>query len=257
MLTVELDRSICEELKPLLAGCEALLDSMNTAIAADGDGPGNLWRYSGYQHYIRKYNQLAHAVRDLDPKLTVLLDSWIEDNIPSEGNTVPQQQKNFFVGTHANLSMLKSLIENRIGLKEDKIRALTDFLKANLRKAIHNQPDREQQIQDAVETLLIGRGLQKGLDYDRESGHVKIANKHSIPDFILRKMDLAIEIKLSKDERKSKVIVDEIGADTVAYRQIFSKILFVVYDLGSIRDEVEYVTGLPVPDGVSIIVVKH
>jgi hypothetical protein len=230
---------------------------MNATITPDDDGPGNLWRYSAYQLYIKKYNQLVLAVGRIDPTLTELLDCWVEENVPSEGNTVPSQQKYFYSGTHANLSILKSILENRIGLKKDRIVALTDFFRVNLRKALHDSPQREQEIQDAVETLLIGRGLAKGSDYDRESGHVKIANKHSIPDFIFPRLNLALEIKLSKDERKSKAIVDEIAADVVAYKQAFTNVVFIIYDLGSIRDESEYILGLPVPEGVSVIIVKH
>lgn len=246
-----------EKLEGLLATANALLDSMNTAATGSTDGPNNLWKYAGYKHFIRKYNQIANAAKEIDPKLTEFLDLWQEEKIPGEGDTVPAQQKNFHVGVHANLSMLRSLIENELGVKDDQIKALKDFLKANLRAALFEIPEKEKQVQDALETLLIGRGMQKGIDYDRESGRVKVAHKHSIPDFILLKLSLALEVKLSKDEKKSKLIVDEINADIQAYGKVYQKQLFVVYDIGSIRNELEFVRDLETGTGISVIVIKH
>lgn len=64
-------------------------------------------------------------------------------------------------------------------------------------------------------------------------------------------------MKLSKGKAKSKVIVDEINADIMAYSKQYSSLLFVVYDLGSIRDEVEFKQDLEKADSVSVIIVKH
>lgn len=99
--------------------------------------------------------------------------------------------------------------------------------------------------------------MVKGVDYDRETGRVKVSIKEVVPDFILPKLGLAIEVKLSKDRSKSKIIVDEINADIMSYGKEYASILFIVYDLGSIRDEVEFKRDLEITDGVSLIVVKH
>ena len=41
------------------------------------------------------------------------------------------------------------------------------------------QPDLEREIQDSVEQLLIGRGMQKGQDYDREVEELKSLQRRS------------------------------------------------------------------------------
>ena len=52
-------------------------------------------------------------------------------------------------------------------------------------------------------------------------------------------------------------MVEEISADITAYKKQYERILFVVYDLGVIRDEVEFKRDIEMTDGVKVIVVKH
>lgn len=253
-----MDQDMREKLTTLLVSSEALLGSMNLVITSTAtDGPNNLWKYAGYNHYIRNYNKILDAVTAVDPNLTITLEKWNQEKVPGLGDSLPDQQKSFIVGTHLNLSILVSLLQNRLGLKDDKILALVDFFESSLRKAVHKIPEKETEIQDVIENLLIGRGLSKGVDYDREAGHVKIAHKHTVPDFIMKSLNLAIEIKLSKDERKSKVLVDEINADILAYGKEYSRIIFIVYDLGSIRDATEFCRDLEAVQGITVKVVKH
>jgi hypothetical protein len=95
------------------------------------------------------------------------------------------------------------------------------------------------------------------VDYDRETGRVKVSIKEFVPDFIFQRLGLALEVKLSKDATKSRTIVDEINADIQAYGKKYAYVLFVVYDLGSIRDEQEFKRDLELLDSVTVIVVKH
>lgn len=72
---------------------------------------------------------------------------------------------------------------------------------------------------NAIESLLLGCGLTKGVDYDRESGKFEFSGREYIPDFIMPKMSLCIEVKLLKEGRKSKII-EEIGTEIM---QIISR----------------------------------
>ena len=112
-------------------------------------------------------------------------------------------------------------------------------------------------MQDAVEALLIGRRLQKGVDYDREVGRVKVSAKEVVPDFIMPRLSLAIEVKLIKTPSRVRLVVDEINADIRAYSKGYRSLLFIVYDLGHIRDEIEFKQDLEDPGNVSIVVVKQ
>lgn len=64
-------------------------------------------------------------------------------------------------------------------------------------------------------------------------------------------------MKLSKSADKLKAIVDEINADVRAYGTQYERQLYVVYDLGMIRDEAEFKRDLEDAPGVSVLVVKH
>jgi uncharacterized membrane protein len=99
--------------------------------------------------------------------------------------------------------------------------------------------------------------MQRGSDYDRETGRVKVSIKEVVPDFILPKLGLALEVKLTKHEQRAKEVVDEINADIRAYSQRYQAILFLVYDLGTIRDETEFRQGLEQVGSVEVLVVKH
>ena len=102
----------------------------------------------------------------------------------------------------------------------------------------------------------MGRGLNKGIDYDRESGKFEFSGKEYIPDFIIPKLSLCIEVKLLRENRKSKVI-EEISADITAYSKQYQRQLFIVYDLGCIQNEEEFKRDIENAGNVKVIIVKH
>ena len=125
-----------------------------------------------------------------------------------------------------------------------------------MRAAIYQKPEKEIEVQNAIESLLLGRGFSRGADYDRESGKFEFSGKEYIPDFIISKMSLCIEVKLLRAGRKSKVI-EEISADITAYKKMYPHQLFVVYDLSEIQNETEFKRDIEMTDGVKVIIIKH
>jgi hypothetical protein len=99
-----------------------------------------------------------------------MLDVFNLDNIKGSGDYTWDRQKELFDSAYSNAALLKSLLERAIGYAEDETHNLIDFLQANLRKAIFVTPEREVEIRNAVEALIVGRGMRKGTDYDREAG---------------------------------------------------------------------------------------
>jgi len=243
-----------DALREYLRWTDALLRSMEVSIRAED--PANMWKYGGYKQFARKYNQILTEIAKSVP-LPSILDMFDIDKIRGGGDTLAFQQKELFEAVHANASVLKGFLESQVGVIEDERAALRDFFQARLRSAIFRPPEKERDIQDAVEQLLIGRGLQKGEDYDREVGRVKISAKEAVPDFILVKLGLALELKLASSAARLKELVDEINADIVAYSKRYRSLLFIVYDLGHIRDESEFRHDLERLANVSVIVVKH
>ena len=218
--------------------------------------PEDMFPFSNYKIYMRKYNDIAIRVaKELNEN--VIFDIYDLDKVKDWGDTVKPQQKMYFDMVLGNIALLRSTLENRLDLKSKEIMHLKNFLATKLRKAIMHNPENETYIQDTVEQLLIGNGMSKGIDYDREVGRIKVSIKEYKPDFIFVRLDLALEIKLSKTKSKSKTIVDEINADIQAYGKKYSRLLFLVYDMGTIRDEDEFKNDIDNKDNIQLLVVKH
>jgi hypothetical protein len=226
-----------------------------SAATVSGEA-ANLGRYSSYQTFLRKYNELVKQAAPLLPN-TTMLDGISLDKIKGIGNTTWPEQKVYFELAYSNAAILKSLLEGAIGYAEDETHNLRDFIQANLRRAVFAVPDKEVEVQNGIESLMVGRGMAKGTDYDRETGRVKTSGKESVPDFIFPHLKLCLEVKLSKSAEKLREIVDGINADIRAYGTRYERQLYIVYDLGIIRDEAEFKRGLEDAPGVSVLVVKH
>lgn len=218
--------------------------------------PGNIWRFTAYRAYIRRYNALVTALHGkLETPLPV--DVFNESKIPGPNDTMANTQRELFEEVLANLTIIAALLEEEGGVRDAQVLGMRDFLAANLRRAMQRTPTAEIEVQDVVEHLLIGRGFAKGQDYDRETGRVKASGKESVPDFVLPKQGTALEVKLAKDKEKLRALVDEINADIRAYSKVYRSVIFVVYDLGAVRDEAEFRHDFESAEGVQVIVVKH
>ena len=226
---------------------------MEASIRADSQ---NIWKYTTYKQFARRYNDLATSTGKI---IAIEAPLFLFDlsKIKGSGHTVAFQQKEIFESVHVELSLLIAYLENKLAVREDNVQNLKNFLQANLRRAVFDVPKRETQIQNVVEQMLIGRGLAKGLDYDRETGRVKVSAKEVVPDFIFPRLRLALEIKLLKESSKIGPLIDQINADIRSYSKSYLYILFLVYDLGAIRDKSEFCADLESADGVSVLIIKH
>lgn len=245
-----------EQLKQLLRNTSALLEAMRySSSTATGDA-ANLGNYASFGTFLRKYNFLAGQAAPLLKDPTVL-SAFDVERLPRSASLTWVDQKEYFDMAYSNTALLKSLLEEAIGYAEDETHNLRDFIQANLRRAVFAVPDKEVEIQNGIESLMVGRGMAKGTDYDRETGRVKTSGKESVPDFILPRLKLCLEVKLSKSADKLRTIVDEINADIRAYGTVYERQLYVIYDLGTIRDEAEFKQGLEDAPGVAVLIVKH
>ena len=52
-------------------------------------------------------------------------------------------------------------------------------------------------------------------------------------------------------------MIEEISADITAYKKAYQRQLYVVYDLGVIRDEAEFKRDIEMVEGVKVVIVKH
>jgi hypothetical protein len=243
-----------EQLRRLLSKVNALIEAMRYSI--DSARPGDVWRYSSYKTFIGSYNNLAGEAMPFLPEGT-RINMFDLNKVPGAGDTVGIQQKSYFDQAHSSVLLLKSMLEGEIGYAEDEAHKLATFIQGNLRKAVYGTPAREVEIQNGIETLLVGRGMVKGLNYDRETGRVKTSGKECIPDFVFPDLKLCLEVKLITTAEKLKATVDEMNADIRMYSKHYERQIYVVYDLGVIRDEAEFKHDLENAPGVSVLIVKH
>jgi len=64
-------------------------------------------------------------------------------------------------------------------------------------------------------------------------------------------------VKFIKDKSRLGSCIEEINSDITSYSSRYAFLLFVVYDLGVVRDEDEFVSGFIKNDNVSCILIKH
>jgi len=122
-----------------------------------------------------------------------------------------------------------------------------------LRKVIRDKPSSEKEIQDAFESILIGAEIA----YSRESDSIEYSSKTYKPDFTMPKINLAIEIKLCSKDGKEKGIIAEINDDILAYQTKYGNLMFVIYDLGYIRDVDRFIDSFEKNKNVIVRIVKH
>ena len=243
-----------EKLRQFLSSTNALLGAMDAAQRSTGSYHIDNW--VGYKQYATRFMELLLSVSG-EAKLPSTVKGYDIKAMPSASRLLPHNQKMIFESVYTDLLVLKGFLENRIGVTDDELKALRDFLQDRLRSAVFQEPKEEEEVQNVVEQLLIGRGMRKGQDYDREVGRVKFSSKEVVPDFIVLRLSLALEIKLIKTPRRVRDVVDEINADIASYSKKYAQLLFLVYDLGHIRDEMEFRQDLESAPRISVLVVKQ
>ena len=185
-------------------------------------GSYHIDNWVGYKQYATRFMELVQSVSG-EAKLPSIVKGYDVEAMPSSSHLLPHNQKMIFESVYTDLLLLKGFLENSIGVVNDEIRSLRDFFQHRLRSAVFKEPEVEKDVQDVIEQLLIGRGMHKGRDYDREVGRVKVSVKEVVPDFIVPMYSLALETKLIKTTRRVGVVVDEINADIASYSKRYEK----------------------------------
>jgi hypothetical protein len=123
----------------------------------------------------------------------------------------------------------------------------------SLRKVVRSTPKNEAEIQDALENIFIGAGLE----FSREKENILYSSKTYVPDFVFNRVNTVVEAKLCNRKEREKEIIAEINDDILAYRTKYGNLIFVVYDIGIIKDVDQFKGGLEAGDHVLVRIVKH
>ena len=116
-----------------------------------------------------------------------------------------------------------------------------------------SQPKSEREVQDAVETILNSLGIR----FTREQESAPVGGKSFYPDFVVADLELAIEVKFTRQGHGAAEIQEEIAADISAYGTRWRRLLVIVYDIAEIADPYGFRRENAMHFGVSVVVVKH
>ena len=150
---------------------------------------------------------------------------------------------------------IKNVFEPPLDSKSSNIVRILSIIENQLRKTIHSMPAGEKEIQNNVENLFLGAGLDQ--EFSREKYGIEYSSKTYIPDFIFNKLDTVLEIKFCKTERRLKEIISEINDDIAAYKTKYTNLIFVIYDIGVIRDQDEFRNSLEANENVIVRIIKQ
>jgi REase_DpnII-MboI len=148
----------------------------------------------------------------------------------------------------------EDLIESGETIEQREVKGTTGLISAlqqRLRPLFREEPADEKVVQSKVEDLLMVREIP----FSREAETFQYSSKSYRPDFVLTTTETALEVKLSKPGRESNLIA-EINDDILAYRTKYKSQIFVVYDVGGIRDEARFRGDLEA-HGAVVLVIKH
>lgn len=137
--------------------------------------------------------------------------------------------------------------------ESSEIIKILDLAESKLRKTIRDLPKNEGEIQDRFEDLLTAREV----DFLREQEKIVYSSKAYHPDFSFPRINMVLEIKLCDKKEREKEIISEINDDILAYKTKYPNIVFVVYDLGHIRDIDKFKEDIETVDAVVVKVIKH
>jgi hypothetical protein len=130
---------------------------------------------------------------------------------------------------------------------------LIDLAQNKLRKTLRTMPQDEKEVQDKLEDVLTSVDFK----YLRDQETITYSSKSYKPDFTFPGIDTALEIKLCNRAGREKDIIAEINDDILAYKTKYPNIIFLVYDLGYIRDVDRFKADIESQDRVIVLVIKH
>lgn len=229
---------------------KAVARNAERACEVAGHNTSTLWGYSGYSAYIDEYNRLVPLVVEQFGEEAKRLFQPID--LTPGYSTAGIMWITYSELASTRLNALASYLQAKLGATDRQVQAVLDLINANLRPAIFHDPEREVEVQNALEVIFRARVF----DYRREKVTIEYSSKQFVPDFTFESLDLAVEVKLCKSAKKEKIIIDEINADIPAYQTKYRYIIFVVYDCGFIRDVNQFKSGIESNPGVYVLVVK-
>lgn len=212
-------------------------------------------RYASFKDMAGIYNDIAVQAKEV-MKVGIYY-TFNLDEMKGWADSLWPTTKRIMETVLASTRILLSSLEGTVDFVDVEVDNIENFISTKMRSNIFSEPVTELEVQNALEGLFLGRNLSKGIDYDREAGKFKFSDREYIPDFILPKLNTCIEVKLLKEKKRKSSIIEQINADITAYKKEYANVIFVLYDLGVIRDIIEFKRDIESIEGVKLLIVKH
>jgi hypothetical protein len=241
------------DLKILYSMVRATANSASRALNSSNNSTHDFYDYGGYPIYIEQYNKYQQLTSELFGDEAIALfppllpEAWVN---PSEENG--RMWRTHLENVAVRLFNLDVYLQSKLDDTEQRVQATIDLIEANLRPSIYDDPDKEKNVQDVIETIFRARSLP----FLREKVHIPYSTKTFVPDFTFDSLHLVVEAKLCNREGREKAIIDEVNADILAYQTRYKSLIFVVYDLGFIRDVAQFKIDIEENPDVYAIVIK-
>ena len=208
--------------------------------------------YAGYPFYIDEYNRLLAFTAQADPTVATYFQAIDLGKHRNPAEVSGLMWKSYAELAAVRLNSLASYLQPKLGIKQQEHEQIIDLINANLRASIYHDPKHEREVQDVLETIFRARAL----DFRREQDTVPYSTKRYIPDFTFNRIALAVEVKLCKDKDREKEMIEEINSDIIGYGGRYDRCLFVIYDLGFIRDIAQFSRDIEANPNVHVLIVK-
>lgn len=240
-----------EILQEMAAGAARNAERMCSQEGGSGNGLP-FQNYAGYPFYVDEYNRLVRLAAEADPQVANHFDGIDLREFRNPMDTPGPMWKSYAELAAVRLNSLASYLKTKLGAKEREHEQIIDLIRANLRASFYQDPKNEREVQDVLEIIFRVRTL----DYRREKDTVPYSTKRYIPDFTFNRIGLAVEVKLCKDRNREKEMIDEINGDIIGYSGRYDRSLFVIYDLGYIRDTTQFSADIEKNPNVHVLIVK-
>jgi hypothetical protein len=208
--------------------------------------------YAGYPFYIDEFNRLLAFTAEADPEVKRYFQPIDLGKNRNPADVIGPLWKAYAEQAAVRLNTLAAYLQSKLGTKQQEYEQIIDLIRANLRPAIYDDPKHEREVQNALEIIFRARTL----DFRREQEGIAFSTKRYIPDFTFDRIGLAVEVKLCRDAKREKEMIDEINADIIGYSGRYSRCIFVIYDLGFIRDEARFSGDIEANPNVHVVLIK-
>lgn len=208
--------------------------------------------YASYPVFMNRYHQLHGEV-------CRLLNTTSLPIPEPHGWKDPADVSGLFWSIHLNdvivaIGQMMAFLEGQIGYREQVTTQLVKDINDKLRTIIRKIPEKERDVQDAVEDLL----KIKEYGFEREKISFPYSTKYYTPDFTSESLNAAMDVKFCDSKDDERQIIDQVNADIPAYKSKYKNLVFIVYDLGFIRDSLAFAEGIEKNNPfVHVVVIKH